>query len=91
MTTLDMLLAHFGGTPVIPLEVAAQYWGYEAETLARKADSGEVRVPYFRLDERQKAARLIMLADIATIIEERHRAARANFEKKWQDDGVEDG
>ncbi len=84
MTTFEMLLAHFGGVPVIPLEAAAQYWGYEADTLAKKADNGDVRVPYFRLDESQKAARLMMLSDIATVIEERHRAACQAFAEKWE-------
>ena len=84
MTTFEMLLAHFGGVPVIPLEAAAKYWGYEADTLAKKADNGEVRIPYFRLDESQKAARLMMLSDIAVVIEERHRAACESFEHKWQ-------
>ncbi|SUZ30844.1 hypothetical protein ROE7235_00573 [Roseibaca ekhonensis] len=82
MTTLEMLLAHFGGVPVIPLEAAAQYWGYEADTLAKKADAGDVRIPYFRLDESQKATRLMMLSDIAAIIEERHRAACRTFADK---------
>jgi len=85
MTTLEMLLAHFGGVPVIPLEAAAQYWGYEADTLAKKADSGDVRIPYFRLDESQKATRLMMLSYIAAIIEERHRTARKKFADKWEE------
>lgn len=85
MTTLEMLLAHFGGVPVIPLETAAQYWGYEADTLAKKADNGDVRVPYFRLDESQKATRLMMLTDIASLIEERHRAACGAFADKWRE------
>ncbi|MEP1832069.1 MAG: pyocin activator PrtN family protein [Hyphomonas sp.] len=84
MTTLEMLLAHFGGVPVIPLELAAQYWGYEADTLAKKVDKGEVQVPFFRLDESQKATRLMMLTDIAAIIEERHQTACEAFAGKWQ-------
>lgn len=84
MTTIEMLLAHYGGVPVIPLEAAAQYWGYEADTLAKKVDNGDVRVPFFRLDEGQKATRLMMLTDIAAIIEERHQAACESFAEKWK-------
>jgi hypothetical protein len=84
MTTLEMLIAHFGGTPVIPLEAAATYLGYEPETLAKKADDGDVRVPYFRLDDSQKAIRLMMLNDIANHIEERHRAATKQFLIHWK-------
>ena len=84
MTTLEMLLAHYGGVPIIPLEAAAQYWGYEADTLAKKVENGDVQVPFFRLDESQKATRLMMLTDIAAIIEERHQAAYKAFEEKWK-------
>lgn len=87
MTTLEMLTAHFGGAPVIPLEAAAVYWGYEPDTLAKKADDGDVRIPYFRLDESQKAIRLVMLKDFANHLDERHRAAVKHFSVRWKECG----
>lgn len=84
MTTFDMLLAHFGGIPMIPLEAAAPYWGYEPDTLAKKVEAGDVRLPFFRLDTSQKAARLVMLSDVAELLDERHRAASENFLSKWE-------
>ncbi|MBO9444612.1 hypothetical protein [Ruegeria sp. R14_0] len=33
MKTIDMLLAHFGGNPIIPLEHVAQYLNYKPDTL----------------------------------------------------------
>ncbi len=47
MTTLEMLLAHYGGVPIIPLEAAAQYWGYEADTLAKKLKMGMSKYRFF--------------------------------------------
>ena len=41
--------------------------------------SGVVKLPYFRLDNSLKAARLIMLHDLAGIFDERHRAACSAF------------
>lgn len=83
MTTFDMLLAHFGGIPMIPLETAASYWGYEPDTLAKKVEAGDVHLPFFRLDTSQKAARLVMLVDLAKLLDERHLAASYEFSKKW--------
>ena len=83
MTTFEMLLAHFGGIPMIPLEAAATYWGYEPDTLAKKVEAGDVRLPFFRLDRSQKAARLVMLIDVAKLLDEHHRAASDEFFRKW--------
>jgi hypothetical protein len=35
------------------------------------------------LDTSQKAARLVMLVDLAKLLDERHRAASDEFSKKW--------
>lgn len=83
MTTLEMMLAHFGGVPMIPLSAAAPFWGCETDTLARKVDTGEVRLPYFRMDESQKATRLIMLTDLSAVVDERHEIARQAFHERW--------
>jgi len=83
MTTLEMLAAHFGGLPIIPLESASPFWGYKESTLVEKIDAGEIRLPYFRLDEKQKAMRLAKLEDIAAIIDERHEAARTELMELW--------
>ena len=79
MTTLEMLSAHFGATPVIPLRAAAPFWGYEADTLARKIDEGSIPIPYFRLDTSQKAERLVHIEDIAELIDARRQAASATI------------
>jgi len=79
MNTFEMLASYFGGSPVIPLGAAAKMWSYTEETLAKKIDDRKVALPYFRLDEGQKAERIIMLSDLAALIEQQHRAAQAKF------------
>ena len=32
MATIEMLAAHFGGLPIIPLESASPFWGYKEST-----------------------------------------------------------
>lgn len=84
MKTIDLLLARFGGDPVIPLEVAASYWNYKPDTLKQKIDDGEIRIPYFSLDEgKQKARKFVMLVDLAALIENRYAAAAAKFQDQW--------
>ncbi len=83
MTTIEILLKCFGNSPTIPLEQAAPLWNYKPDTLARKIDEGYVRLPYFRLDDSQKAERLVSLIDLATLIDQRHLSASQEFEKLW--------
>lgn len=86
MKTIDLLLARFGAEPVIPLETAAGYWKYKPDTLKQKIDDGEIRIPYFSLDEKsQKAQRFVLLTDLATLIEEKHAAATARFHEQWEE------
>ncbi|UWQ85035.1 MULTISPECIES: pyocin activator PrtN family protein [Leisingera] len=84
MKTIDMLLARFGADPVIPLEAAAGYWRYKPDTLKQKIDGGEIRIPYFSLDENsQKAQRFIHLTDFANFIDERHATETTRFQDQW--------
>ena len=84
MKTIDLLLARFGGEPVIPLEIAANYWNFKPDTLKQKIDDGEIRIAYFSLDESsQKARKFILLVDLATLIENKYAAATAKFQDQW--------
>lgn len=84
MKTIDLLLARFGGDPVIPFETAATYLNYKQDTLKQKIDDGEIRIPYFSLDGRsQKAQRFVLLTDLANLIDEKHAAATAKFHDQW--------
>jgi hypothetical protein len=84
MKTIDLLLARFGGEPMIPLEIAANYWNYKSDTLKQKIDDGKIRLPYFSLDEdSQKAGRFVRLVDLATFIDLKYSAATAKFQDHW--------
>lgn len=84
MKTIDILLARFGGEPVIPLEIAATYWNYKPDTLKQKIDDGDVRIPYFSLDEgSQKARKFVRLVDLAALIDLKYSVAMAKFQVQW--------
>lgn len=84
MKTIDLLLARFGGEPVIPLEIAANYWNYKPDTLKQKIDDGDIRIPYFSLDAgSQKARRFVRLTDLAALIDLKYSAATAKFQDQW--------
>ncbi len=59
MATLEMLIAHHRGSPIIPIEKAAEYLMYKPDTLKQKIDKGAIRIPYFSLEnESQKAQKI---------------------------------
>lgn len=88
MKTIDMLLAHFGGSPIIPFEAAANYLRYKPDTLKQKIDNGEIRVPYFSLEDRsQKAQKYLPLMGIAALIDMQYAAAREKFDSSWAEQG----
>ena len=81
MQTYDALLASFGGLPTISLDQATRFFNYNVDTLAAKIDDGKINLPYFRLDDSQKAIRLVYLSDLAQLIDSA-RAKAANDLKK---------
>lgn len=83
MTTYDLLLAKNGHSPFMPLVHAAPLWGCMEETLAKKIDRGEVRLPYFRADDSQKSPRMVSVKILASLLDRRHDDAVAEFEKSW--------
>lgn len=86
MKTINMLLAHFGGNPIIPIEEAAQYLKYKPDTLKQKIDGGDIRLPYFSLeDNSQKAQKFVMLPDMAQLIDIQFCAAREKFTSIWDE------
>jgi len=82
--TIDMLLAYFGGSPIIPFEDAAEYLRYKPDTLKHKTDNGKIRVPYFSIeDDSQKAQKYLSLIGIAALIDMQHAAALEKFDSSW--------
>lgn len=84
MKTIDMLLAHFGGNPIIQFEHAAQFLNYKPDTLKQKIDSGDIRIPYFSLEGKsQKAQKFVMLPALAQLIDVHSNSADDRFSSMW--------
>ena len=90
MQTINMLLAHFGGNPIIPLETAANFLQYKPDTLKQKIDNGEIRIPYFSIEEdgqkarpSKKAQKFLYLTEIAAVIDRKRIASREHAQNVW--------
>jgi hypothetical protein len=90
MKTIDLLLSHFGGNPIIPFETAANFLRYKPDTLKQKIDNGEIRIQYFCIEgdgknsrPSQKAQKFLLLIEIAALIDRQSVAWREHFESVW--------
>lgn len=84
MNTINMLLAHFGGSPIIPMENAAQYLQYKPDTLKQKIQRGEIRLAAFSIEpDSQKAQKFVKLVDLAELIDEHYEVAKQDFDVMW--------
>ncbi|WP_340110388.1 pyocin activator PrtN family protein [Pikeienuella sp. HZG-20] len=81
---MQMLTAHFDGLPIAPLEAITPFFKMRVDTLIQKIDEGVIRLPYFRLDDSQKAQRHVHLTDLAALIDLRHAEAQEEFKKLWR-------
>jgi hypothetical protein len=84
METLDLLLKHYNFRPFIPLAEAGAFWGHAEKTMKEKIDAGEIRMPYFTPDERQKSIKLIRVETLAKVLDERALDAEREFAKLWR-------
>jgi hypothetical protein len=82
MNTAFILMAQYQSA-VIPLEsVCKDYFQHlTPTTFMRKSLAGEIKLPVVRIDEGQKAARGIMLSDLAQWIDDRRADAVRELEK----------
>lgn len=83
MDTLELLMKHYGFRPFIPLEEAGSLWGHTEKTMKEKIDAGDIRLPYFTSDGKQKSVKLVRVETIARILDQRAMAAEREFEKLW--------
>ena len=85
MNTLFLLMAQYNAA-VVPLErVCADYFGMKPETFLRKVLAGEIALPVVRMDDSQKCAKGIHVADLAAYLDRRHEAARKECEQLKRD------
>lgn len=77
MDTTFLLLARYSGRAVIPLELVCEdfFSHLSPAKLSAKVDRGEIRLPIVRIEQSQKAARGVHVADLAAWIDERRRVA----------------
>ena len=83
METLELLLKHYNFRPFIPLEEAGSLWGHTAKTMKEKIDAGDIRLPYFTPDGKQKSVKLVRVETVAQILDKRASEADREFAKLW--------
>lgn len=83
MTTIFLLLAQYGATAVVPLDIVARdYFPHlSAEKLLRKISLGEIRLPVVRIEGSNKTAKGVHVNDLAAYIDARRAAAQKECEQ----------
>ncbi|KTQ96809.1 Pyocin activator protein PrtN [Aureimonas ureilytica] len=77
MNTAFLLMAQYGGKPIIPVEdVCRDFFTHlTAEKLVRKISAGEIAIPLVRMEASQKCAKGVHLTDLAAYLDTRREAA----------------
>ncbi|WP_299362653.1 pyocin activator PrtN family protein [uncultured Paracoccus sp.] len=83
MDTLELLLQHYNSRPFIPLVEAGEFWGHTEKRMKEKIDAGDIRMPYFTPDDKQKSIKLVRVETLAKILDERASHAEREFAKLW--------
>jgi hypothetical protein len=83
MDTLEQLLKRFNSLPYIPLGDAGTLWGHTEKRMKEKIDAGEIPLPYFTPDGKQKSVKLVRLETVANILDKKASEAEEEFEKLW--------
>lgn len=78
MSTTFLLMAQYGGRPIIPIEwVVRDFFSHlSVEKLVRKINEGEVVLPLVRMESSVKSAKGVALNDLAEYLDQRVEAAR---------------
>ena len=77
MNTTFLLMAQYEGRAVIPIDlVCRDYFSHlTPEKFLREQAAGDIAIPLLRMEESQKSARGIHLADLAAYVEKRRDSA----------------
>jgi hypothetical protein len=79
LSTIETLLAEFGGARDVPLfDVCSKYLSLSLTIAERKARTGALPVPAFRPGGR-KTPWFVRIDDLARHLDERHEAAQKNW------------
>jgi hypothetical protein len=77
INTAFLLMAQYNCAAVIPVEaVCRDYFSHlTVDQFCRKVCAGEITLPLVRIEKSQKAAKGVLLNDLAVWIDTRHAAA----------------
>lgn len=83
MKTSLILMAQYDGRAIIPLwEICRDYFNHlTPDAFVEKAKAGEIQIPIVFVDDSKRSPRGVHLADLATYIDRRLKAARAECRK----------
>jgi hypothetical protein len=78
MNTAFLLMAQYNGKAIIPInDVCRDYFPHLTPTkLVQKISAGEIAMPLVRIENSQKSAKGVHLADLAEYLDARAEAAR---------------
>lgn len=78
VNTAFLLMAQYGGKPIIPVDdVCRDYFSHlTVDKLVRKISAGDIPIPLVRIEDSQKSAKGVHLADLAAYLDKRVEAAR---------------
>lgn len=79
LNTVFLLMAEFGTPTILLSDIAERYLGMKPETANKKANTGELPFPTIRLDDRQKAPRIVHVQDLACYIDQQREKAKKEF------------
>ncbi|QVN19905.1 pyocin activator PrtN family protein [Burkholderia pyrrocinia] len=83
MNTVFLLMAQYGATAVVPVElVCRDYFSHlTVPQFVRKVSTGDIAIPLVRMERSKKAAKGVHIQDLANYIDERRAAALKECEQ----------
>ncbi|OXJ00040.1 MULTISPECIES: pyocin activator PrtN family protein [Burkholderia] len=83
MNTIFLLMAQYGATAVIPVElICRDYFSHlTVPQFVRKVSAGEIAIPLVRIEKSLKSAKGVHVQDLANYIDERRAAALKECEQ----------
>jgi len=83
MKTLELLMKHYNFRPFVPLAEAGSFWGHSERTMKEKIDKGDIQLPYFTSDGKQKSVKFVRVETLANILDQQATEAEREFAKLW--------
>lgn len=83
MNTVFLLMAQYGATAVVPVElVCRDYFSHlTVPQFVRKVSTGDIAIPLVRMERSKKAAKGVHIQDLANYIDARRAAALKECEQ----------